>query len=210
MSPMIETVSGDMQEKYNTYKTMMKRYNLAVKYEFYFEAMLIIYAMLEDRFRSFIYHAGFLDDRDSKGLGHKRLKLFVRFLMEEYCDIPHDSRLKLDNISAKMDVVKALIMWAQNDREPVGKFQTELKKQLKTPYHKDKMQYPRAIREYILSDAGLTDEERDIFLMRSKGLTVLEISFEMETLYKSKYQQYGVEKVERKIRAIKNKIASIL
>ena len=131
MSPMIETVSGDMQEKYNTYKTMMKRYNLAVKHEFYFEAMLIIYAMLEDRFRSFIYHAGFLDDRDSKGLGHKRLKLFVRFLMEEYCDIPHDSRLKLDNISAKMDVVKSLIMWAQNDREPVGKFQTELKKQLK-------------------------------------------------------------------------------
>lgn len=85
-----------------------------------------------------------------------------------------------------------------------------LKEQLKTPYHKDKMQYPRAIREYILSEAGLTDEETDIFLMRSKGLTVLEISFEMETLYKSKYQQYGVEKVERKIRAIKNKIASIL
>lgn len=85
-----------------------------------------------------------------------------------------------------------------------------MKKQLNTPYYKNKMQYCKQLKEYILQNAGFTSEEQDIFEMRSNGMTVLEISFEMQNKYKHKYQLYGVEKVERRIRAIKNKISSIL
>ena len=42
-----------MQEKYETYTIEMKRLKKALDKGFYFEAMLIDYALLEDRLRSF-------------------------------------------------------------------------------------------------------------------------------------------------------------
>ena len=51
---------NDNKDKENTYRTNLRRYNKAMKEGFYFEAMLIDYAMMEDRLRSFLYHIGLL------------------------------------------------------------------------------------------------------------------------------------------------------
>lgn len=45
-------------EKAYTYRQMKDRYNKAMSEKFYFEAMMIDYAMIEDRLRSSIYHIG--------------------------------------------------------------------------------------------------------------------------------------------------------
>ena len=46
------------QEKYQVYRYSMARYAKAMKEGFFFEAILIDYAMIEDRLRSFLWHAG--------------------------------------------------------------------------------------------------------------------------------------------------------
>lgn len=57
-----------MQEKYETYRAEMARLKVALQQGFYFEAMLIEYALLEDRLRSFVYHAGLLQNRKASHL----------------------------------------------------------------------------------------------------------------------------------------------
>ena len=57
-----------MQEKYETYAAETKRLKKALDEGFYFEAMLTDYALMEDRLRSFVYHAGLLADRNAKNL----------------------------------------------------------------------------------------------------------------------------------------------
>ena len=52
-----------MQEKCETYRAAMARLKGALQQGFYFEAMLIEYALLEDRLRLFVYHAGLLQNR---------------------------------------------------------------------------------------------------------------------------------------------------
>ena len=41
--------------KEETYREVHKKYNKAIKEEFYFEAICIDYALLEDRLRSLLY-----------------------------------------------------------------------------------------------------------------------------------------------------------
>ena len=53
----------DNADKQRTYREHKARYKKAMENEFYFEALLIDYALMEDRLRSMIYHMGFLRDR---------------------------------------------------------------------------------------------------------------------------------------------------
>ena len=62
---LIQPVS-DNKDKQRTYTENMAKYKKAIAGEFFFEAMLIDYAMLEDRLRSFLYYIGLLKSRDSK------------------------------------------------------------------------------------------------------------------------------------------------
>lgn len=71
---------------------------------------------------------------------------------------------------------------------------------------KIKLQFPRELREQFERDCGFTDEELKIFRLRAKGMSVLQISFAMQT----DTELYGTEKVERRIRAIKDKIAAAI
>lgn len=71
---------------------------------------------------------------------------------------------------------------------------------------KNKLQFPRELREQFERDCGFTDEELKIFRLRAKGMSVLQISFAMQT----DKELYGTEKVERRIRAIKDKIAAAI
>ena len=81
-----------------------------------------------------------------------------------------------------------------------------IRRSLTTPGAKNKLQFPRELREQFERDCGFTDEELKIFRLRAKGMSVLQISFAMQT----DTELYGTEKVERRIRAIKNKIAAAI
>lgn len=77
---------------------------------------------------------------------------------------------------------------------------------------KCKLQFTRQEREFFESECGFTDEELEIFKLRNRGFSVLQIAIEMERLHGKEIPggQYGTGKVERRIRSIKDKILRVL
>ena len=79
---LIKAVTNNVSKQF-TYKKLLGRYKLAIKSEFYFEAMIIVYAMLEDRLRSMLYYTGVLANREKLSL-HKKTKIQVRDIVAIY------------------------------------------------------------------------------------------------------------------------------
>lgn len=99
----------DNIDKQKTYATMLNRYSLAMKDGFYLEAILIDYAMMEDRLRSFIYHIGGLVDRNAiKIAGRSR-----KYLKEMMASYDPKGNLGVTNISGKIKVVRAVLSWEE-------------------------------------------------------------------------------------------------
>ncbi len=73
---------ADNREKQQTYKDQMRRYSKAMREEFFFEAILIDYAMLEDRLRSMLYHAALFANRDKAGCWKKTKPYFQAFVKQ--------------------------------------------------------------------------------------------------------------------------------
>lgn len=83
----------------------------------------------------------------------------------------------------------------------------DLKERLGAKGAKCNLQFSTREREYYEKEAGFTDEEIEIFRMRSRGFRVIKISQEMAELH-DKY--YSVSTIEGRIRSIKDKILRIL
>lgn len=81
----------------------------------------------------------------------------------------------------------------------------EIKSSLTTPGAKCKLQFPRELREQFERDCGFTDEELEIFRMRAQGMSIIQISFALGCT-----EYYSPEKVERRIRSIKDTIAAAI
>lgn len=81
----------------------------------------------------------------------------------------------------------------------------EIKSSLTMPGAKCKLQFPRELREQFERDCGFTDEELEIFRLRAQGMSIIQISFAL-----ARTEYYSTEKVERRIRSIKNKIAAAI
>lgn len=82
-----------------------------------------------------------------------------------------------------------------------------LKDLLSTPGAKCKLQFSTREREYFEQEAGFTDEELDIFRLRSRGFSVVRISMEMTDKY-DKF--FSTSTIEARIRTIKDKILALL
>ena len=82
-----------------------------------------------------------------------------------------------------------------------------LKERLEEKGAKVNLQFTTRERQYFEEECGFTDEELDIFRMRSRGFSVVKISMEMAQKY-DKY--YSVGTIENRIRSIKDKILRIL
>lgn len=108
----------NVRDKQNTYRLLMGRYKRAISNEFYFEAMLIVYGMMEDRLRSFIYHSGGLKNRvsskfnSSGDVNKKVVKVISTYLRDDEND-----SLGLKNIKNKMKIVRCLTEWASTSEE---------------------------------------------------------------------------------------------
>lgn len=74
---LIEVVK-DGYEKKETYRQQIGKYRKALDNGFYFEAMLITYAMLEDRMRSFLYYIGAFRRADDSKLNVSTTKNILR------------------------------------------------------------------------------------------------------------------------------------
>jgi DNA-binding NarL/FixJ family response regulator len=90
------------------------------------------------------------------------------------------------------------ILWIRFILRWRGVTQIETRNDLTTPGKKLKLQFPTALREQYIYECGFTLEEKEIFRLRSDGLSLLQIADR---------QCCSVETVNRRIRSIKNKIA---
>ena len=128
MSRLIIPVSDNLDKK-NTYTQYARRYNIALKNEFYFEAMLITYAMMEDRLRSWLYYLGCLDNKGSRDFDCKSCKKEIRFMF----DNNDSSKFRfpvIGNISGKRAILEATLKWADSGYENSenSKYLTAVKK----------------------------------------------------------------------------------
>ena len=125
MEKQISSVSSNT-DKWETYSSMLSRHKTAMKHGFYLEALLIDYAMLEDRLSAFLWAAGVLNDIDKFGCGNKKNKAQLLTLYNAYTGDDKAPRLK--NISAKINVVLALIDFSEKEYTGDDRYLTALHK----------------------------------------------------------------------------------
>ena len=111
--PVFKTVANNDQ-KHNTYREGCSRYKKAMRQRFYYEALLIDYALVEDRLRSWLYHIGvFAGWKDRRACRKTRPQILEMVRAHEKRDV---SSLRLMNMSGKAGVIRATLGWhAAND-----------------------------------------------------------------------------------------------
>ena len=115
-------------EKYGNYREMMTKHKIAMKNEFYIEALIIDYCIIEDRLESFLGVIGVMNEPDNYSLGNKRNRNTLRQIYEEYGEKGKTPNLR--NISSKIMMVKALLTFADKPYEGTDRYLTELYKGL--------------------------------------------------------------------------------
>lgn len=128
---LIERVT-DNKDKQRTYQIQLGRYKKAIANEFYFEGMMIVYGMLEDRLRSFLYYIGAFRDVNELKLCKTKAKSNDT-LKRMYCsflEVPTSSRMNFNNISTKMNMVRATLRWVIDcDCTPADEYLKVLKRE---------------------------------------------------------------------------------
>ena len=102
----------DNTEKQEAYRKQLGRYRRALNNEFYFEAMLIVYAMIEDRLRSFLYYIGALHKADDPKLNVKQTKAILRRLYFGSDEDAFGQKMDLGQISTKEKLIRNTLTWA--------------------------------------------------------------------------------------------------
>ena len=112
------------KEKYYSYKTQIEKYNRAVEEGFYYEAMLISYAIMEDRLLTFLDIIGFVripKTSDEKLSVSEELKPYLRSLVGE-------KNIDIKNISAKRRLIESIIKMSYEEAEQYEKAYAENQK----------------------------------------------------------------------------------
>ena len=106
--------AADNIEKQETYREQISQYNKAMRESFYLQAILIDYALLEDRFRSFLYHMGAFKDRQSLKIDAKQSKTILSRIVEQYKKDDETKGIGILSIKGKMKVIRCAVEWAIN------------------------------------------------------------------------------------------------
>ena len=114
----------DNMDKYRTYASLMERYKKALDEQFYFEALIITYAMLEDRLRSMLYYMGTFDTRNSPNVSEKTKQDLAVILHNKGGE---NVGFKLNNITGKMNLIEAVIAWAESANENENEYSIYLR-----------------------------------------------------------------------------------
>lgn len=120
---------ADAVDKQRTYREQMGKYSQAMRYGFYLQAVMIDYAMMEDRLRSMLYHMGFLSNRTAPSIW-KKTRPYLAQMVEPYTPDGEPVKLGIRNISGKINLVLCVMLWTQEENATHGdKFLTVLKRQ---------------------------------------------------------------------------------
>ena len=126
---LIEPVK-DNRDKQHTYAENIRRYNRALKQGFYFEAILIDYALMEDRLRSFIYYIGGLKSKNSYKIGKGIVRERLAEIVDRYKLESENSNLGITNISSRIKIIRSTLVWAASiEKTPEDKYLKTLKSQ---------------------------------------------------------------------------------
>ena len=90
---------------------MLSKFTRAIAQGFYCEALMIDYAMIEDRLRSMIYHMGFLADRGKTAVW-KKARPYLMAIVSEYKRENEDDVLGTTSLSGKIKIVRSVCLWA--------------------------------------------------------------------------------------------------
>lgn len=107
----------DNHDKQRTYQEQLKKHKRAMTGEFYFEAIMIDYALMEDRLHSMLYHMGFLADRLDIKLYKKHRPLLVEMVTDRLGE-DAAKKLGISNITGKLKLIRSVAHWAANS--PAG------------------------------------------------------------------------------------------
>lgn len=117
----------DGKDKQETYISEINRYKKAIRNEFYFEATIIVYALLEDRINAFLYYLK-IANRKSDGYlmwNNKSKKviqgIYVKLNGED------TKQIRLNKISTKINIIQSIINWnLYMSKDNIGEIEKEL------------------------------------------------------------------------------------
>ena len=105
----------DNKSKGKTYAVLIRRYNEAIEKGFYGEAELLVYALLEDRLRSFIYYSDLLDNYNNSKIN-------------ENAETINGGPLDIKDISRKICIIKRAIASSTKKASEMKAFEKSLRK----------------------------------------------------------------------------------
>ena len=124
INPVTDTI-----DKQRTYREQMARYKQAMRYGFYLQALMIDYAMLEDRLHSMLYYMGFIANRKDLKI-YKKTKSFLVTMVGAHKIGKENGNLSIKNISGKIKLVRCVLLWTQEEDATCGdRFLIALKNQ---------------------------------------------------------------------------------
>ena len=78
-------VGDEAHRKQDNYAYYLRRHKIAMRNAFYYEALLIDYAMLEDRLQLLLYYSGVLKEKEDKRV-FSQTRPLIRNIYETYGD----------------------------------------------------------------------------------------------------------------------------
>ena len=131
MKQKIPTVYDNMDKHY-TYVAVKKKRNLALKNEFYLEAIFIDYAIIEDRLNSWLYHIAALNNRVDWNITKRNsVSPYLRKMVED--NKKRDTvTLSKKSITGKIDIIESVLKWSLSNspRDELTKYEIALKEQI--------------------------------------------------------------------------------
>lgn len=113
----------DNKDKQKTYAFWKSRYKLALNHGFFIEALMIDYSMIEDRLRSFLYHIGVFNTRESTKADNKKVKKELKSI------IGYNMEISTGTLEEKIRLVRLILVWSSETEHAEGKYQLALKAQ---------------------------------------------------------------------------------
>ena len=117
----------DNQDLYQSYRRNMARFKSAMEAKFYYEAMLIDYALLEDITHEFLYHIGLFEKQNQPAHNKKVEKKLLAILGYDMTQV---TTLKTGTISSKVGILRGLAEWVcgENNYDSNDRYQCALRR----------------------------------------------------------------------------------
>ncbi len=109
MNPRLPAITNNY-EKSITYKDQMARFKLATSQGFYYEGIFILYAMLEDRLSSFLFHAGVVDKSRQRITTNET----VKHQLIPIINPDNSPNITVKKITSKIQIMQRIIAWSES------------------------------------------------------------------------------------------------